>query len=161
MIDTTVDLHADVIDVRDIIARFEDLEGANDARVDTLSEQYPNAEQATCGTCGNSFPDVFPSARCPFEYDHEEIAEMVTLRALLADLDGVGGDEQWRGDWYPITLIDDVYFEDYAQELAEDCGMIQADAQWPYTCIDWERAARDLRMDYSSVEVDGRTYWTR
>jgi hypothetical protein len=25
-----------------------------------------------CGTCGRKFPDLYPAARCPFEYDHEE-----------------------------------------------------------------------------------------
>ena len=25
---------------------------------------------AECGTCGRLFPDIYPSARCPFEYEH-------------------------------------------------------------------------------------------
>jgi hypothetical protein len=25
-----------------------------------------------CGTCGRKFPDLYPAARCPFEYDHED-----------------------------------------------------------------------------------------
>lgn len=39
--------------------------------------------------------------------------------------------------------------EDFAQQLAEDCGMVSDDAKWPYTCIDWEQAARELMYDYS------------
>jgi hypothetical protein len=27
--------------------------------------------EATCGHCGRSFPDIYPSGRCPFEYDHD------------------------------------------------------------------------------------------
>lgn len=27
---------------------------------------------AECGTCYVQFPDIYPSARCPFEYDHPE-----------------------------------------------------------------------------------------
>jgi len=38
--------------------------------------------------------------------------------------------------------------EDFAQQLAEDIGAIQADMQWPYTCIDWEHAANELMYDY-------------
>lgn len=52
----------------------------------------------TCGVCGRSFPDIYPSARCPFEYEHaltdeqsaqEEIARLHDaaprlLRALKA-----------------------------------------------------------------------------
>lgn len=31
----------------------------------------PGPDWATCGTCGRTFPDIYPAARCPFEYDHE------------------------------------------------------------------------------------------
>ena len=65
------------------------------------------------------------------------------------------------GDWYPVTLIRDSYFQDYAQELADEIGAIDNKIGWPNTCIDWEKAARELQWDYSSVEVNGVTYWTR
>lgn len=128
---TTLDLSADVIDVRDIIARVEEL--ANDLTTYS-AEAHANPELA---------------------------AEHAALCAILADIKGLGGDEQWEGDWYPVTLIRDSYFRDYAEELADDCGLIPKDAQWPLTCIDWEQAARELRYDYSGVDIDGVTYWTR
>jgi hypothetical protein len=117
---TTLDLTADIIDVRDIIARYEELEAESDG--------LPNAE------------------------------ERYQLSCILSDLKGCGGDEQWRGDWYPLTLIRDHYFTEYAQELAEEIGAVDADAKWPNNCIDWDQAARELQMDYSSVEIahDGR-----
>lgn len=124
---------ADVIDVRDIISRVEELE-----------------------------------VECETERDDSETdealdlrAELATLTGLLADLAGDGGDEQWRGDWYPLTLVRDSCFKEYAQETAEECGMLKPDTYWPYNCIDWEKAARELRMDYSAVEFDGVTYWYR
>lgn len=123
----------DIIDVRDMIARVEELEDERDA-FDTES--------------GN------------FE-DSDEGAELAKLEEVLADLQGMGGDEQWRGDWYPVTLIRDDYFEQYARDLADDIGAINRDAKWPNTHIDWEAAARDLQQDYSSVEWDGVTYWYR
>lgn len=124
-----IDEYQDVLDVRDIIVRVEELEGdEHEARDDMTDDER-------------------------VEYD--------ALNALLADLKGNGGDEQWRGDWYPVTLIRDSYFEDYAQELAEDIGAIKDDAQWPANCIDWERAARELQQDYSSVEYNEVTYWYR
>lgn len=126
---TALDLSADIIDVRDIIARFEELEAIADD------------------------PDMLLGDKLGDELD--------TLIAILADLQGMGGDEQWRGDWYPVTLIRDSHFRDYAEELADDCGLIPKDAQWPLTCIDWEQAARELRYDYSGVDIDGVTYWTR
>ncbi len=93
--------------------------------------------------------------------DAEEAEELTNLESLMEDLQGMGGDEQWEGNWYPITLIRDSYFEEYAQELAEDCGMVPANAQWPNNCIDWEQAARELQHDYSSIDIGEVTYWTR
>lgn len=124
MTDKEITKYDDIIDVRDVIARVEELEDIEDR-------------------------------------DEDEAAEFALLTGLLEEMKGYGGDEQWRGDWYPITLIRDSYFEDYAQELAEDIGAISSDMQWPLGCIDWERAARELQMDYSSVEFEDVTYWYR
>jgi len=59
------------------------------------------------------------------------------------------------------TMINDSYFVEYAQELAEDIGTINEYNSWPCYCIDWERAARELKMDYASVQVQDETYWFR
>lgn len=41
--------------------------------------------------------------------------------------------------------------EDSAQDLAEELDMIDEKLGWPYSCIDWEHAARELLMsDYWS-----------
>lgn len=127
----------DVIDVRDLIERVDELRGERDAHNDGEQTDW-SAEN---------------------ESDAEELA---ALEAILANLAGNGGDEQWEGVWYPVTLIRDSYFKDYAVDLAEDvCGDAIANASWPLTCVDWERAARELRMDYTSTEIDGVTYWYR
>lgn len=120
--ETQLDLTADVIDVRDIIERYEELESAADG--------LPNAEE-----------------RCQ-------------LAAILDELKGNGGDEQWRGDWYPITLIADKHFEDHARELLEDCGTIPRDLPW-FVAIDWETTAQHIQGDYTYIEIDGVTYWYR
>ena len=59
------------------------------------------------------------------------------------------------------TMIPASDFAAYAQELAEEIGAIDPDAKWPVYCIDWERAARELKMDYTSVQVNGTTYYFR
>lgn len=85
--------------------------------------------------------------------------DMTTLAALEAVAECAS---DYAADWqYGETLIRDSYFEDYAQQLAEDVGAIDPHAQWPMTCIDWQRAARELRMDYTAVDFDGVTYWVR
>lgn len=127
----------DIVDVRDVIARVEHLQNLRTpGPVDLGPEDNAQAQD-----------DLFE--------------ELNTLENLLADLCGTGGDEQWRGDWYPVTMIRDTYFKDYAYELADDIGAINSDAGWPNNCIDWDKAARELRMDYTSVEFDGVTYWVR
>lgn len=119
-----------IIDVRDIIARIEELESdIEDA--DTDSDMT------------------------------DEKDELDELTALMDEMKGYGGDEQWRGDWYPITLIRDDYMESYAQELAEECGLIPKDAKWPMTCIDWDQATEEFKEDYSEVDFRGVIYWYR
>ena len=85
----------------------------------------------------------------------DEIKELKILE-LLAD--GAGGSPDWD---HGETLISDSYFEDYARELAKDIGAINDNDSWPYTCIDWEKAASELQMDYFSVNFDGVDYWIR
>lgn len=134
--ETTLDLSAEYIDVRDIIARVEELEKDRDGydadALDAWRENYPGDEE-----------------------------ELEALTAILEDLKGNGGDEQWRGDWYPVTLIRDTYWTEYAQEMAEDTGAITKDARWPNNHIDWEAAANELQMDYTSTEIEGTDYWYR
>ena len=90
------------------------------------------------------------------DLDADARVELAELRALAKQGEDMIAD--WR---HGECLVRDSYFQRYAQELAEDCGMIQDGARWPYTCIDWEQAARELQQDYTSLEYDGVTYWAR
>ena len=137
-VESTVDLRADVIDVRDIIARVLELRDERDEYNDKMGD----------ADAWSSVPDGEPE-------------ELELLEGILSELAGYGGDEQFDGDWYPIELVADSYFQEYAKNLAEDCGMVDTNARWPMNCIDWEQAARELQMDYSSIEIRGFTYWYR
>lgn len=128
----TLDLSADVIATADIVYRIEELEVALE-----LTYLFNRMES--------------------MELDDE----LANLLALMGELETCGsGDEKWRGEWYPGLLIADHYFTDYARELLEDCGTIPKDLP-TWVEIDWDATARNVRMDYTPVEVDGRTYWTR
>lgn len=143
----------DVLDVRDIIERVEELNATHDALYDAIGEAK-----------GKDKKEAQAAYDAWVAEEGGEASERATLLTLLEELKGNGGDEQWQGDWYPITLIRDSYFQDYAEELANDIGAIddrKGQAPWPLYCIDWERAARDLQMDYSSVDYDDVTYWYR
>lgn len=68
-----------------------------------------------------------------------------------------------REDWLDNDelLIPRDEWKSYCQDLAVEVGAISSEVSWPTTCIDWEWAARELEMDYSSVEVDGEEYLFR
>ena len=90
--------------------------------------------------------------------DADEQAEFAAIEELLSDLCGNGGDEQWRGDWYPITLIRDSYFDQAMDDLLEDCGDLPKDLPCYLTItVDYKA----LQMDYTSTDIDGVTYWYR
>ena len=161
----------DIIDSRDVIARIEELREEieseeisedNGADVQTDDDGKTIVRTATCGECGKSWNDALitgrtpaPSARCPYEHMHDEIAELKALEALAEEGEACG-------DWeHGEALVRDSHFEDYAQELAEDCGMLENATGWPCSYIDWERAARDLKMDYTALDFDGVTYYAR
>lgn len=89
----------------------------------------------------------------------DEKEELEAKEEFLNSLTGYGGDLKWEGEWYPSELIEDVDFANHAQQLAEDIYTIPDG--WPYTCIDWEKAAEELKMDYTCADLDGETYWYR
>jgi hypothetical protein len=88
--------------------------------------------------------------------DADELAELAALKALAEEAEGYADD--WR---HGAQLIRESYFEDYARELAEETGAITGTQCWPLTCIDWEQAARELAMDYTTVDFDGVDYLIR
>lgn len=133
-----------VIDSRDVISRIDELttslevdSGRDVSDYKTMMEWF-----ATIKTC----EDV----------DADEIRELQALQALA---DAAESSPDWC---YGETLVRDCYFRNYAEELAEDCGLLPKDSnRWPLYCIDWDRAARELRMGYIAVDFDGETYWIR
>jgi len=98
-------------------------------------------------------------------------AERATAGVPSTDLDRLA--EQFAAafadyceDWkYGEMIIADSYFEDYAQELAEECYDLKSLSGNPYLddciTIDWAKWADLLKQDYTSAEVDGVTYWAR
>lgn len=95
-------------------------------------------------------------------YEDSEISRDDVTKELTALTDLAKQGEDYLEDWqYGVTLVRDSYFETYAQEFAEELDLIPANTAWPFTCIDWAQAARELQMDYTSVEYDGVTYWAR
>jgi hypothetical protein len=97
--------------------------------------------------------ELNPDPETVAELDDEDRAFIDAIRELSE-----WGIEDWE---HGATLIAEHHFEDYARELAEDIGALPRDYTWPTSCIDWERAARELQMDYTPVEFLGTTYYVR
>ncbi|MGC4033613.1 MAG: antirestriction protein ArdA [Tepidisphaeraceae bacterium] len=147
----------DVIDSRDIIARIEELEAERQTLADGVSEAEEAYDNTTGDSRGAGIGKLFAARQALQAWDDsDEAEELKTLKALAEEAEGYAAD--WR---YGETLIRDSYFRDYAEELANDIGAINSDASWPNNCIDWDRAARELQMDYTAVDFGGVTYWIR
>jgi len=124
-----------IIDLRDVIARVEELRDERDAS-DIPANEY--------GGPNDTWSD-----------EREELSQ---LESFLDECKGNGGDEQWNGDWYPVTAIHDDYFESAMDELLEDIGDLPKNLPCYLTItVDYDA----LKMDYTSVEFYGETYWVR
>lgn len=143
----------DVLDSRDIIARIEELEGERDDFYTFCGCGTLAAPDPDCDKCGGSTQEPNPTAWA--QHVPDDAAELAALSKLAEEA------EQYADDWqHGETLIRDSYFTDYAQELCEDIGDIPKNLP-PYIHIDWEATARNIQMDYTSVDFDGVTYWVR
>lgn len=152
----------DMIDVRDVIERYEELEDerqtltdaleeTREANIETPTEDYDEIEALQ--TARDAAKDALDEWTAS-----DDASEHAIFKTLLEELRGNGVDHQWCGDWYPITLIRDEYFEEAMDDLLEDCGDMPKNIP-SYLKITVDYSA--LQMDYSSVEFDGVTYWYR
>jgi hypothetical protein len=151
-----LDLNADYINVSDITDRVEELREERDglqSNIDEAEEALNEGDEP-----GNWNLEARTNAKLDWIIEYGE--ELATLEALLDELAGYGGDHQWEGDWYPATLIRDSYFTEAMKELCEDIGDFPNGLPGYYV-IDWDATADNLRVDYSSVTVDGVEYWYR
>lgn len=87
----------------------------------------------------------------------EPDAEVLELLELL---EGQGGDVEFNGAWYPATLIRETYFTESIMDFLRDCDALPSDLQW-YIVIDEDATAKNLKSDYSEVDVNGTTYYYR
>ena len=90
----------------------------------------------------------------------EEVTSMQAELALLEDFAEEAS--EYAPDWhYGETIIHEDYFVAYAEQLADEIGAINKEAEWPLTHIDWEAAADELKIDYSVVGFNGIVYYIR
>lgn len=133
-----------VIDSRDVIARIEELrDELLDA--DILMENEDGKIVRTDKEPGDKSEEL------------EEYQELVKLE----------GEASSCADWrYGETLIRDDYFPTYIEELIDDCYEMPKEMKsggwpWRHMKIDFEAAANEARVDYTTVEYFGTTFLIR
>lgn len=143
-----VDYGADYLDLRDLWTRLEE-----------LNYEAENGER--CHWC-NATSDEHGTLH-PFDAieDDDEREERAKLREFFENESQESEPSFPGGEFNEPTLIRDSYFTEYAEELANEIGAIDAEAGWPTRHIDWDAAARELKYDYTSVTLDGVEYWVR
>jgi hypothetical protein len=85
--------------------------------------------------------------------DYEQ-RELAALQAFRHDVD------EQTDDWGDgLTFIADRCFVAYAKSYAHDIGAIDSGTRWPFTHIDWDSAADELKHDFGEADLGSETYW--
>lgn len=142
------------IDTRDLYKRQQELQDLKDAL------ESARGELKEADIPENARYSEWPKSQWPLIEAEED-----ALKAFGTDeqeeLDELDNLESEISEWMHGTeMIPEDEFEDYARELADDLGSTKGN-EWPFTCIDWERAARELAMDYTTVSYQGEDYYVR
>jgi hypothetical protein len=78
----------------------------------------------------------------------------------LADLKAFAEEaESYVSDWeYGVTLVNDAYFEQYAEDEVSEIFDIDTNT-FPYYCMDWQRVAEDMQYDWTEINLGSTTFW--
>lgn len=150
-----IDNNADILDSRDVIAAYEDLQSELETRRDSI-EDY----RAMIADLDGDDDETADDYETEIDILESEIFDIESEAAdLIAFVDEC---ENSVPDWnYGEALIRETYFTEYAQQLAEDIGAVDPNADWPASYIDWEAAADALLIDYTAYDFGGVTYYAR
>jgi len=148
------------IDTRDLYKRKNELEGLK-TTLETAREELAEAEKELAEAIPGETddPEAVEDAKTAVsdaeeDFGTDEAEELAELEELENE---IGHSAMKDGE----TMVPEHNFQEYARQFAEDIGAIPDDAQWPCTCIDWEKAADELRQDYTSVTYQGQDYYVR
>lgn len=140
-----------IIDTRDLNKRLEELEDELEALQEAVNDAEDDLSETTDEDVDAAHEAHEEALSDLKEWEDENLEELEELRTLRDEI------PEWLDG---EALINDDYFVEYAADLADDLYDMHAHS-WPFDCIDWDRAAEALQMDYSSCEYQGETYWFR
>lgn len=89
------------------------------------------------------------------DLDTDELRELLEIRELEEEAPGEDSFESG------VFFIREDKFVEYAEQLADEIGAVDRNANWPICHIDWDAAADSLSQDYSTVEFFGHTWYVR
>jgi len=93
------------------------------------------------------------------ELDTDEKDRLKALTELESDL-GYDSLRECADNEPTMIMIPESEWQEYAEQLADDVGMVDADSPMR-NYIDWEKWAQDLAYDYGLVTFDGADYYVR
>jgi len=156
-------------DSRDIINRISELDSEIydckeeieelDGEISDLQDEIDNVEDMTEEEIKKNQDEI-----------KEAEKNIESLKANLSDLEKEfkqldDFEDEFQGycdNWkYGATLIHDDYFVDYIKnDLVPDLFSEMRDLpSWLANNIDWDGVAEDFKVDFTSGEIDGNTYW--
>ena len=145
-----MDYSQNVIDTRDIQARIDEIECDIELLEDEISELSEEIDELDEENADDKNEidlklDDIEDKRGQIEELQEELSVLLDVKSEVPEFR--------HGE----TLIHEDYWVEYVQELCEDCGY-----DFPHwIAIDWDATADNVAADYSTIELDGNTYYFR
>ena len=153
--DEIEEVESEISDIDSKIEDFEEeIELLQDSEDEDEIEEREEAEKEL-GALEDERSNLEERLGCLKDDAAEIEEELGPYRDLAEQAEGYG---DWR---YGEALINEDYFEEYAQQLAEDIGAVNSEMAWPCDHIDWEAAADALKIDYMTVTFAGVDYLMR
>lgn len=135
------------LDTRDLETEREELK---QSILDSFLDTFPHYEDMT-----DSFEDI--------RFEEEEIEswkeDWLDELKQIEEIDNI--ENECSEFSFGCTLIDEYDFEEYCEELVDDCYDIKDVPNFIRNNIDWSGVAEDLKVDYSEVDYQGKTYLFR
>lgn len=157
MSDYTVEINGEAVTVNlaiDLTKSFE-METLTD-RIDELRDELEEHHDAQDTTLSFEYALQDPDNFAPMA---DEYAEWAALNEIAAELEGMGGDHEWNGDWYPQEVIHESDFEDRMDDMVSDCYSDHASNLPVFMSvkIDYDM----LKQDYTEHSFEDNIFFVR
>ncbi len=148
-----IDTSDNIIDTRDVCSEadeYEDSIACKQEEIDMKESEIADLDDDD---------DELDDDRQTLDGELENLqSELEGLKEESEDIIEFRDDCQLYGG--EVTLINEDYWVDYVQEYAREVCATD-DSDWPFNCIDCDRAADELRIDYSTITFRGQDFYIR